>query len=85
MSRSNWKGPFIEKSLFQKDLKTNKNLKINTLSRKSTVLPFLIGAQINIHNGKSFINLKITEEMLGHKLGEFIPTRAKFFFKKKKK
>ena len=85
MSRSNWKGPFIEKSLLKKDLKTNTSFKINTLSRKSTVLPFLIGAQINIHNGKSFVNLKISEEMLGHKLGEFIPTRSKFFFKKKKK
>jgi ribosomal protein S19 len=76
MGRAKWKGPFIEKSLF------TKNSQLNTESRKSTILPFLVGKQLNVHNGKRFINLKVTEGMLGHKLGEFISTRVKFFFKK---
>jgi small subunit ribosomal protein S19 len=87
MSRSNWKGPFINKSFLQKGLRSKGNVKskIKTWSRQSTILPFLIGAQISVHTGKSFIKVKILEEMLGHKLGEFVPTRTKFSFKKTKK
>ena len=85
MSRSKWKGPFVEKVLLTSDWKSNKNSKISTLSRKSTILPFLIDKQINIHNGREYVNLKITKEMLGHRLGEFIPTRIKFLFKRIKK
>lgn len=87
MSRSNWKGPFIDKSFLEKGLKLKKNkkLKIKTWSRQSTILPFLIGTQISVHTGKQFIKVKIVEEMLGHKLGEFVPTRTKFSFKKAKK
>jgi len=82
MSRSIWKGPFIEKSILTEVLKSKNTLKIKTWSRKSTILPCFIGNQFNIHAGKQFVSLKITEEMLGHKLGEFVPTRVKFLFKK---
>jgi small subunit ribosomal protein S19 len=87
MSRSNWKGPFIDKSLLIKSLKFKRNtkVKIKTWSRRSTILPFLLGHQIWVHTGRQFIKVKIMEEMLGHKLGEFVPTRTKFFFKKTKK
>jgi len=87
MSRSNWKGPFIDKFFLRKSLKLKVNIKskIKTCARQSTVLPFLIGSHIWVHTGKQFIKIKIVEEMLGHKLGEFVPTRTKFFFKKTKK
>jgi small subunit ribosomal protein S19 len=87
MSRSNWKGPYVQKALLEKSikLKNNKKKKIKTWSRQSTILPVLVGLQINVHNGKKFIKLKIVEDMLGHKLGEFVVTRAKFFYKKTKK
>jgi small subunit ribosomal protein S19 len=86
MSRSTWKGPFIEKSFFKQSLKkqTNKKIELKTWSRKSTILPYLVGKIVNIHNGKKFLKLKINEQMLGHKLGEFVPTRARFFYKKTK-
>jgi small subunit ribosomal protein S19 len=87
MSRSNWKGPFIDKSFLRKSLKVKGNIKskVKTWSRQSTILPFLIGTHIWVHTGKQFIQIKIVEEMLGYKLGEFVPTRTKFFFKKTKK
>ena len=75
MTRSLWKGPFSEI--------VKKNQKI--WSRRSVILPDFIGKQIMIHNGKNFINLKITDEMLGHKCGEFASTRKKAFHKKKTK
>jgi len=78
MSRSIWKGPFVDPSLLKqveklKD-KTNK-VPIKTWSRKSTIIPEFIGHSFLIHNGKKFIPIKISEEMVGHKLGEFSPTR----------
>jgi small subunit ribosomal protein S19 len=87
MSRSNWKTPYIQKSLLEKSLKlkSNKKLKLKTWSRNSSIVNSLIGTQVEVHNGKNFIKLKILEGMLGHKLGEFVPTRSKFFYKKTKK
>jgi small subunit ribosomal protein S19 len=87
MSRANWKVPFIQKSLLEKilELKNNKKIKLKTWSRNSSIVNSLVGSQIDVHNGKNFIKLKILEGMLGHKLGEFVPTRAKFFYKKTKK
>jgi small subunit ribosomal protein S19 len=85
MSRSSWKGPFIEKSFFKLRLKKQNKTELKIWSRKSTILPYLVGQTINIHNGKKFLKLKITKQMLGHKLGEFVPTRARFFYKKTKK
>jgi small subunit ribosomal protein S19 len=84
MSRSTWKGVFIQKSLLKNIKKPNKS-KIRTWSRGSTIIPSLIGIQLEIYNGKEFIELNVTEEMVGHKLGEFIPTRIKFSYKKKNK
>ena len=78
MSRSVWKGPFVDPSLIKKvdklKDKTNKT-PIKTWSRKSTIIPEFVGYSFLIHNGKKFIPIKISEEMVGHKLGEFSPTR----------
>ena len=78
MSRSVWKGPFVDPSLLKKveKLKSQSNpTPIKTWSRKSTIIPEFIGISFLIHNGKKFIPIKISEEMVGHKLGEFSPTR----------
>ena len=78
MSRSVWKGPFVDPSLIKKveKLKNSPNkLPIKTWSRKSTIIPEFIGHSFLIYNGKKFIPIKISEEMVGHKLGEFSPTR----------
>ena len=87
MSRSIWKGPFLEKSFFRQLLQKDKskNLEITTWSRRSTVLPILVGKIVNVYNGKTFLKLKVVDGMLGHKLGEFVPTRARFFYKKMRK
>ena len=78
MSRSIWKGPFVDPSLIKKveqlKDKTNKP-PIKTWSRKSTIIPEFVGYSFLIHNGKKFIPIKISEDMVGHKLGEFSPTR----------
>ena len=79
MSRSVWKGPFVDPSLIKKvEQQKNKgsSVPIKTWSRKSTIIPEFIGTSFLIHNGKKFIPIKISEEMVGHKLGEFSPTRS---------
>ena len=78
MPRSVWRGPFVDPSLIKKVEKLkNKTDKqpIKTWSRKSTIIPEFVGHSFLIHNGKKFIPIKISEEMVGHKLGEFSPTR----------
>ena len=78
MSRSVWKGPFVDPSLIKKveQLKNKSNpTPIKTWSRKSTIIPEFVGISFLIYNGKKFIPIKISEEMVGHKLGEFSPTR----------
>ena len=78
MSRSVWKGPFVDPSLIKKveQLKSKSNpTPIKTWSRKSTIIPEFVGISFLIYNGKKFIPIKISEEMVGHKLGEFSPTR----------
>tara|TARA_B100001123_G_scaffold412455_1_gene509741 strand:- start:289 stop:666 length:378 start_codon:yes stop_codon:yes gene_type:complete len=78
MSRAIWKGPFVDPSLIKKVEKqknTGASAPIKTWSRKSTIIPEFIGISFLIHNGKKFIPIKISEEMVGHKLGEFSPTR----------
>ena len=78
MSRAVWKGPFVDPSLIKKveKLKDKSNKPpIKTWSRKSTIIPEFVGFSFLIHNGKKFIPIKISEEMVGHKLGEFSPTR----------
>ncbi len=79
MSRSFKKGPFIDISLLKKVEKfisnNNKGI-IRTWSRRSTILPNMVGLTIGVHNGRKHIPVYITEEMIGHKLGEFSPTRT---------
>jgi small subunit ribosomal protein S19 len=78
MSRSVWKGPFVDPSLIKKVEKQRTggiSAPIKTWSRKSTIIPEFIGISFLIHNGKKFIPIKISDEMVGHKLGEFSPTR----------
>ena len=79
MSRAVWKGPFVDPSLIKKveKLKGQTNVPpIKTWSRKSTIIPEFVGLSFLIHNGKKFIPIRISEEMVGHKLGEFSPTRT---------
>jgi len=79
MSRAVWKGPFVEASLLKKVEKQKNNgdnkRPIKTWSRRSTILPDFIGQSFLVHNGKKFIQITVSEEMVGHKLGEFSPTR----------
>ena len=78
MSRSIWKGPFVDPSLIKKVEKLKGQVNkppIKTWSRKSSIIPEFVGCSFLIHNGKKFIPSKISEEMVGHKLGEFSPTR----------
>ena len=79
MSRSSKKGAYVESSLLKKVEAMNKSDKkkpIKTWSRKSTIFPEFIGNTFEVHNGKQFIKVFITEDMVGHKLGEFAPTRS---------
>ena len=79
MPRSVKKGPFVDQSLVVKveaALKEGKRRAVKTWSRRSTVLPTFVGANILVHNGNKFIPVYITENMVGHKLGEFAPTRT---------
>jgi len=79
MGRSVAKGPFVDYHLMDKvDAMNEKNEKkvIRTWSRRSTILPDFIGHTLAVHNGKKFIPVYVTENMVGHKLGEFSPTRT---------
>ena len=79
MARSVWKGPFVHPSLLKQidKLKDKSNSKpIKTWSRNSTIIPDFVGLSFLIHNGKTFIPITVSEEMVGHKLGEFSPTRS---------
>ena len=77
MTRGVWKGPFVHPSLLKKvdRLKDQTKKPIKTWSRNSTIIPEFVGHSFLIHNGKTFIPITISEEMVGHKLGEFSPTR----------
>ena len=78
MSRSVWKGPFVDPSLLKKVEKQKNDTSrktIKTWSRKSTIIPDFVGSSFLIHNGKKFITITVSEDMVGHKLGEFSPTR----------
>ena len=78
MARAIWKGPFVEESLIKKveKQKNETNRKpIKTWSRKSTIIPDFVGVSFLIYNGKKFIPITVSEDMVGHKFGEFSPTR----------
>jgi len=80
MSRSLKKGPFVDEHLLKKVEKAStereKRQVVRTWSRRSTVIPDMVGLTIAVHNGKKFIPVFISENMVGHKLGEFAPTRT---------
>lgn len=79
MARSVWKGPFVEGSLIKKAEKSRGSVRsevIKTWSRRSTILPQFVGLTFGVYNGRKFIPVNVTEEMVGHKLGEFSPTRT---------
>ena len=80
MSRSLRKGPFIDDHLLKKVEQTGSNREkrqvIKTWSRRSTVIPDMVGMTIAVHSGKKFVPVFISENMVGHKLGEFAPTRT---------
>lgn len=79
MARSLWKGPFVDGYLINKADKvkeSGRNEVIKTWSRRSTILPQFVGITFGVHNGQKFIPVLVTEDMVGHKLGEFSPTRT---------
>ena len=78
MARSIKKGPFVDDHLFQKvqaEVQNSKKI-IKTWSRRSTITPDFIGVSFAVHNGRKFIPVYVTENMVGHKMGEFAPTRT---------
>ena len=79
MARSVWKGAYFDVTLFKKVKKSKEESSkspIKTWSRRSTFIPDFVGVTISVYNGKSFIPVYVTEDMVGHKLGEFSPTRV---------
>jgi len=79
MARSQKKGPFVDEKLFRKVMAQKSSgggVPIKTWSRRCTIVPEFIGAKFEVHNGKVFHPVYVTEDMVGHKLGEFSPTRT---------
>ena len=79
MPRSIWKGPFVDGYLLKKAetvRSAKRNEIIRTWSRRSTIIPQFVGLTFGVHNGKKFIPVLVTENMVGHKFGEFSPTRT---------
>ena len=78
MSRSLKKGPYVDEKLFGKVMRANESgdrQPIRTWARRCTIVPEFVGHSFDVHNGKQFLRVFVTEEMVGHKLGEFSPTR----------
>jgi len=79
MARSVWKGPFVDGYLLKKAdaaRGSGSSVVIKTWSRRSTILPQFVGLTFGVHNGQKFIPVLVTENMIGHKFGEFAPTRT---------
>lgn len=79
MARSIWKGPFLDGYLVKKAkvvMDSGRRDPIKTWSRRSTILPDFVGLTFSVHNGRKFIPVFVSEDMIGHKLGEFAPTRT---------
>ncbi len=79
MGRSLKKGPYVDQKLLDKidaQAESNKPRPIKTWSRRSMITPDFVGFTFQVHNGKSFVDVLVTENMVGHKLGEFAPTRT---------
>jgi small subunit ribosomal protein S19 len=73
MTRSIWKGPFVDGYMLKK---AEKALVVKIWSRRSTILPQFVGVTFGVHNGQKHIPVSVTEDMIGHKFGEFAPTRT---------
>ena len=79
MTRSVWKGPFVDITLIKKAEKLSQSGRkevLKTWSRRSTIIPEFVGLTFGVHNGQKFVPVTINEQMVGHKLGEFSPTRT---------
>lgn len=79
MARSVWKGPFVDADLVKKVeevVKSGKKTVIKTWRRRSMIIPLFVGVTFGVHNGQKHVPVLVTEEMIGHKLGEFAPTRT---------
>jgi len=87
MYRVKWKGPYIQNIVLKKaqNAISQSKVTVKTVSKNSVILPKFVGLNIKVYNGKIFVLVKIIEEMVGHKLGEFVLTRKYFTFKKKNK
>jgi small subunit ribosomal protein S19 len=87
MTRSLSKGPFVDTYLIKKvvSLQEQKIRRLKIWSRRSYILPQFVGQTVEVHNGKDFISLEVTEQMIGHKFGEFAMTRKRAIHKKKDK
>ena len=78
MSRAVWKGPYVDPNLIKKIDRLKQNTSgppIKTWARKSSIIPDFVGHSFLVHNGKKFIEVRVSEDMVGHKFGEFSPTR----------
>lgn len=79
MARSVWKGPFVDGYMLKKAAtvrESGRNEVIKTWSRRSTILPQFVGLTFGVHNGRKFVPVLVSENMIGHKFGEFAPTRT---------
>ena len=79
MTRSQKKGPYVDEKLFKKVMNiksTGATMTVRTWARRCTIVPEFVGTTFEIHNGRSFAKVFVTEDMVGHKLGEFAPTRT---------
>lgn len=76
MGRSTKKGPYVDPKLFAKFAKVGSTAPITTWARRCTIVPEFVGATFMVHNGRQHIKVLVTEDMVGHKLGEFAPTRT---------
>jgi len=86
MSRVKWKGPYVKNKLLdniKNSISVYKN-DIKTVYKNFVILPKFVGLTMQVYNGKTFITLKIVDEMIGYKVGEFVLTRKQFSYKKKK-
>ena len=80
MSRSKWKGPYVHKSF----TRTKENNIVKCWSRSTTIVPAFVGKSLSVYNGQRFVQVKIINYMIGHKLGEFAHTRKAYIHKKQK-
>lgn len=83
MSRSKWKGPYTSLEHL-KTINKSKKQHVYPITRNSEILPKFLGLTFKVHNGKNFKEITVNDSMIGHKFGEFVFTRARFSFKKKK-